>query len=128
MSAMPNDARDYWGLYLDGRGQPRPRGLQIDIAKLVEAIVAGEVCVSPRVVDQDFHGIVRTACATAFAERSTDRQKREWFDDNEEIITELKLDKERAHAAWMAGRIDELTGHIEVEVLDEMETILDNEE
>jgi hypothetical protein len=121
MSAMPNDARDYWGLYLDGRGQPRPRGLQIDIAKLVEVVVAA----APSL---DLRGIVRASCATAFAERATDRQKREWLDENEEVITDLELDKERAYTAWMAGRIDELTGHIEVEVLDEMETIIDNEE
>ena len=114
MFIMSTINKEYWGLYLDGRGQPRPRGLDLDIAKIVVAVLKVENF-------EEFRQIVRSECATALEARVTPRAKREWFEENEEMIQESNLDKDRAYEAWTAGRIDEITSHTEIEVLDELE-------
>lgn len=128
MFIMSSTTSIYWGLYLDGRGQPRPRGLQIDVAAIVATVLATESPPNWTTSKVSLHDIVRTACAAAITDRHPERHKREWLEDNEELILEQKLDKETAWSAWMAGRVDELTSHIEVEVLDEMDGDIDNDD
>lgn len=121
---MTNTARDYWGFYLEGRAGHRPRGLTLDIPALVTQALAAQTC-------HGFRDMVRTAVAKAIADRSgarvAERKKSEWLEENEEEITERKLDKDIAYEYWMTGRIDEVTNAVESEVLDEMEQEVEQE-
>lgn len=102
--------REYWGFYLEGRGESRLLKSDIDPEEIVK-----------KLTEQDkgaFRDAVAEAARTAALPLQSGKTKRRWIAEHQEQLDALGLDAEAAFGAWLAGRADELAGAIEDSVLE----------
>lgn len=101
---------DYAFFYLEGRNDKHIRA-DIDTDQLAKDVIAGKGTI---------HELVHAAVTAAAEGHRVDRKKRMWIDDYETDINAAGGDGEEAYRHYLAGRIDELTHHLEGEVVEEM--------
>jgi hypothetical protein len=105
-----NLSADYAFFYLEGRNDKHLR-CDIDTESIAKEVIAGQGTV---------HELVHKAVSDAAAGMRVDRKKRAWLEEYDDDIKEAGGDGEEAYRHYMAGKIDELTHHLEGEVVEDM--------
>lgn len=108
----------YAPYYLEGR-EERLLKVDIDTAEIARLVIEE---------GGSLHDRLHEAVSKAAGTLAVDRKKRQWIADCEDDIRAAGHNNDHAYEAWCEGRIDELVGSLESEVLEEMGALIHGDE